>query len=227
MQRRRILDSARAEFAGVGYDATTVAGIAKHARVGRAVVYETVGDKEAILAAVTDEVAGELVAAIDWRFGAAEAVARPIADLIRDDLTWFMHHIRADPSIAAIVRMSGRLSRGGDDPVSLARRRIEDRLTQLHEDRAREYGLERGASARLVAVIVLSLAEGVAFRAAAEEAWPTEQTAALIAEFATGGYLRIEGAEHRHITEDFDRLAAEAEGSAAGTAGVSDRSNPD
>jgi AcrR family transcriptional regulator len=203
VQRRRILDAARAEFTRQGYDATTVAGIAVLAKVPRAVVYETIGDKESLLSAIADEVADELVGDLAERFGAEASVGQALADLVHEDVIWFMDRIRRDPSVLAIVRLGGTPS----DPVARARQRIEDQLTQLHRARASALGVERTESARLLAVVVLSLVEGVAFRAPLEAAWPGDAAAQLVAEFVTGGYVRVEAGPGRPA-EAFDAAAS-------------------
>ncbi len=207
VQRRRILDAARAEFTRQGYDATTVAGVAVLAKVPRAVVYETIGDKESLLSAIADEVADELVGDLAERFGAEASVGQALADLVHEDVIWFMDRIRRDPSVLAIVRLSGRLGGTPSDPVARARQRIEDQLTQLHRARASALGVARTESARLLAVVVLSLVEGVAFRAPLEAAWPGDAAAQLVAEFVTGGYVQVE-AGAGHPAEAFDAAAS-------------------
>lgn len=192
VQRRRILDAARAAFTTVGYDAATVAHIAAAANVARPVVYDTVGDKEALLLAVAEEMSDELVAAFDERFARPEQVERPLGEVVRDDLAWFVAWIQAAPSFVTITRLSSALSAQGPDPAAHARRRIEDRLTELHVRRAERWGVERGESARIISLLVIALAEAVAFRIGVEE-WPADAAAAIAIEFATGGYLQIEG----------------------------------
>ena len=207
MQRRRILDAARAEFAGRGYDASTVAHIARAAGVARPVVYETVGDKESLLLAVAEEMSDELVAALDERFADPAHVEQPLNEVVRDDLAWFVARIRSDPSFVAITRLSAALSASRPDPTADARRRIEDRLTQLHMQRARWWGVERGESARVISLLVMALAEAVAFRTSGEDSWPAEEAAAVAIEFATGGYFQVEG-DGRAAADAFDRVVA-------------------
>lgn len=212
VQRRRILDAARAGFAEVGYDAATVADIAVRARVARPVVYETVGDKAALLAAVADELAAELVSAIDQRFGVgAAAPERTLVDLVHEDVAWFMDRVRSDPALVALFRTAGRFGRRANAPADRARRRIEDRLTELHHARARALGIEAGEGARLLAVVLLALMEAAAFRAADEPAWPAAEAANLVAEFVTGGYLRVTG-EGRGALQAFARRAGTGRG---------------
>ena len=194
MQRRRILDAARSAFTTVGYDAATVAQIATEANVARPVVYETVGDKENLLLAVAEEMSEELVTAFDERFARPGQVELPLSEVVREDLAWFVAWIRAHPSFVNITRLSSALAAHGPDPAAHARRRIEDRLTELHIRRAQRWGVQRGESARIISLLVISLAEAVAYRLDVEDSWPAEATAAIAIEFATGGYLQIEGA---------------------------------
>ena len=83
-----------------------------------------------------------------------------------------------------------------------ARRRIEDRIEQLHVARGEAYGVERRESARVLAVVTLALLESVSLRMG-EAGWPAAAVADLVAEFAAGGYLRTEliGATERFEDE--------------------------
>lgn len=206
VQRRRILDVARAEFSEHGYENTTVADVAQKAGVSRAVVYETVGDKEALLLAVAEELSDEFIQAIEEHFDEPEQTELPLTDLVRADLTWFMGQIRRDPALVPITRLGTLLAAHGADPATRVRRRIEDRLTRLHIERARQFGLpDRGESARVVASLVIALAEAIAFRLDLDDDWPAEAAIAIAVEFAVGGYLNVEGAGRWAITA-FDEL---------------------
>lgn len=191
VQRARVVAAARRLFVDEGYDATTVAAIADEAGVARAVVYETVGDKQALLTAAAGEVVDELIAGLDAHFDASDARTRPLAELVGDDVRWFIELVRSDPAIAAMVRLSGRVALGDDDPVARARQRIEDRLTERHRERARTLGVEIGEAARLLSVMVLALMEGIGMRSADEQHWPTEEVSEVIVQFALGGYARL------------------------------------
>lgn len=207
VQRRRILDAARADFAERGYEATTVAEVAQKAGVSRAVVYEAVGDKEALLLTVAEELSDELIEAFAARFGSRGNVEMPLGELVRSDLTWFVHQLRSDPAFA-LIRLGTILSTQGRDPVGRIRRRIEDGLTQLHIDRARQFGLaDRGESARVVALLVIALVEAIAFRPDLDDEWPEDAAVAIAVEFALGGYIRVEGAGRAAITR-FDELTS-------------------
>jgi AcrR family transcriptional regulator len=206
-QRRRILDAARAEFTNEGYDGATVARIAKAAGVARPVVYEAVGDKEALLRAVAEEMTDQLVAAFDERFAEPAHMERPLNEIVREDLAWFVARVRADPSFVTITRLSAALAASGPDPAADARRRIEDRLTALHMERAKHWGVERGESARVISLLVISLAEAIATRTGTQEDWPADAAAAIAIEFATGGYFQVEG-DGRAAADAFDRDVA-------------------
>ena len=173
------------------------------------IVYEAVGDKEALLLAVAEELSDELIAAIEEHFDAPEQAELPLADLVRDDLTWFMGQIRADPALVPITRLGTLLAAHGADPATRIRRRIEDRLTKLHIDRAREFGLaDRGESARVVASLVIALAEAMAFRLDLDQDWPVDAAIAIAVEFAVGGYVNVEGAGRGAITA-FDEMTGD------------------
>lgn len=212
MQRARILDAARDQFADLGYDAATVAGIAEAANVSRAVVYEAVGDKESVLAAVADQVADELVDKLGERFSAPASTDKSLEELIVEEVTWFMDLVRSDPTRIALVRMAGHLGSPVAGASERARRGVEDHLTNLHLQRYRAFGIERGEGARLLAVLVLSLMEAVGFRSASEPGWPDVEATELVAQFVLGGYLRVEGPA-RSTMENFDGRATSASAS--------------
>ena len=208
VQRARILDAAREQFAELGYDAATVASIAETAQVSRAVVYELLGDKEALAAAVAESVADELGEALGRRFSAPTSADRSLEELIVEEVTWFMDLVHSDPTRIALIRMAGHLGSPGAGASERARRGVEDHLTALHQERYRAYGMERNEGARLLAVMVLSLMEAVGFRAASEPDWPDAESTQLVAQFVLGGYLRVEGSG-REAMEAFERVASE------------------
>lgn len=200
--------TARRQFTQLGYDATTVAGIAEEAEVSRAIVYDAVGDKETLLAAVADEAADELVDLLGERFSAPATTDKSLEDLILEEVTWFMNLVREDPSRVALIRMADHLGSPNARAGERARRGVEDHLTKLHLERYRVFGVERGEGARLLALLVLSIMEAAGFRAASEPGWPSEATTAAVAQFVLGGYLRVEGSG-REVMETFDSAASD------------------
>jgi hypothetical protein len=87
---------------------------------------------------------------------------------------------------------------GRNAPFDRARRRVEDRIAELHIAISGAVGVERRAAAEVLSVATLAILESVALRAA-EESWSSETVSELIGEFAAGGYLRTEakGASQR------------------------------
>ena len=100
-QRDRIILAARRAFTEEGYDAATLSGIAREANVPRPAVYEVIGSKEDLLGAVADVVADELIARADERFSRPDEVDRPLGEIVRDDVRWFIELIAGEPSYTA------------------------------------------------------------------------------------------------------------------------------
>lgn len=203
-QQRRIVAAARRAFSQRGYDEVTVAEIAADANVARTAVYEAIGDKEAILTAVAEQMTGELMDAFDARLTSVEHLDRPLADVLRDDLAWFVESIRADPAFVAVTRLASALGAQGRDPVGRARQSMEDRLTALHVRRAARWGVDRGESARVMSLLVMAVAEAIAYRTSHEAGWPADDATAIAIDFAIGGYLQVES-NNSTAADDFDR----------------------
>ncbi len=189
-QRRRVLAAARAAFTEQGFTSVSISGVARAAGVPRAIVYEVVGTKDDLLGAIAEQVADELIADLDDHVAHLDPEA-PLDDVVRGTIRFIFDRIGSDPTAAAMVQLSGRLAAHSSDPAGRARQRIEDLLTELHETRARSYGLERAATARVLSGAVLALVGQTVLRTA-EEGWRSDAVADLICEFALGGYLRTE-----------------------------------
>lgn len=202
-QRARIVAAARAAFATHDYAGTTVTAVARAADVSRADVYALVGDKDRLLAAVVEDVAVELTAMAELRVAGPVDGERALEDLVRDEVTWFVTTVTSDPSIAAVVRLSGRLAGEPDDPTVAVRRALAGRIARLHAGRSESAGQGREASSRLLGSVVLAILEDLT-RLVAEEGWDPLAVSTLVSEFLIGGYLRTElgGAaerfEHEH-----------------------------
>lgn len=201
VQRARLVAAARAAFTERGYEAVTLSGVATEAAVPRAAVYEVIGTKLELLGAVADEVADELIAAVDREFAEPATLDQPLSDMIRAEVGWWVRLLASDPSYLAVVRLSGRLATSADDPANRARRRLEDRISELHVARAEREGVEREASARALSVATLALLERVSLRAG-EEGWDIDAVADLLGQFTAGGYLRAEGTASVQAFED-------------------------
>jgi TetR/AcrR family transcriptional regulator len=73
--RRRVIDAAAKEFAQRGFDGTTLAGVARRARVSKQLIHHHFGSKEAVFQAVHDS---KFRPAVHWR----ETLPENPADLI-------------------------------------------------------------------------------------------------------------------------------------------------
>jgi AcrR family transcriptional regulator len=190
-QRARIVAAARTAFTAHDYAGTTVTAVAREAGVSRADVYALVGDKDRLLAAVVHQVAGELTAMAEVRVAGPVDGDRALEDLVRDEVTWFVTTVTSDPSISAVVRLSGRLAGDPEDPTIAVRRALAGRIARLHAGRSQQAGRGREASSRLLGSVVLAVLEDLT-RLVAEEGWDPTAVADLVAEFLLGGYLRVE-----------------------------------
>ena len=106
--RERILDAGRESFFVRGYDATTMAGIARAAGVATANIYRYVPDKAALFEAVlTDELIAEHDRLLDVRVG---ALVEPVADRDpADDLLRFWIEHRQE--VATLLDHEGTTTR--------------------------------------------------------------------------------------------------------------------
>lgn len=117
--RERILAAGRDAFFELGYDATTMAGIARAAGVATANIYRYVPDKAALFEAVlTDELIAEHDRLLDVRI---EALVEPVHDRDPADelLRFWVEHRR---EVATLLDHEGATSR------SWYRRAFVDRL---------------------------------------------------------------------------------------------------
>jgi AcrR family transcriptional regulator len=128
-RRQQILDAARAEFTSNGFHATSMDDIVRAAGMSPGGVYRYFPGKEAIVAAIAEQVVGELTATVDQVL--AEQPAPTIATVLRR-LVMQVDDLAAGPGRLALM-VWGEAQR---DP-SIARlaateiSRIRDRMTRL------------------------------------------------------------------------------------------------
>jgi hypothetical protein len=99
--------------------------------------------------------------------------------------------VTSDPSISAVVRLSGRLAGDPDDPNGIVRHAIAGRIARLHAGRSESAGQGREASSRLLGSVVLAILEDLTQRVP-DEGWDPLAVSDLVSEFLLGGYLRVE-----------------------------------
>lgn len=97
--RSRLLAAARAQFARDGYDGATVRTICRRARVNLSAVPYYFGTKQALYAAVLNELVGPIAARVQL---AAQA-PRPALDRIETVVREFFDHIRNNPDMPSIM----------------------------------------------------------------------------------------------------------------------------
>lgn len=190
VQRVRVVEAARELFTRRGYDGTTVAEIARTAGVPRAIVYETVGDKPAVLAVVADQVADELIAAFGEQFGTGIVDANSLGDFVLRSTEWFISAVRNDPSLAAMLRLSTLLPEAEGHGPHRARKGVEDLIAAtIHRSNPTSVARD-GPSARLLALMIVATTEAVAFRAIDEDL-PGDLVASLLTEMTVGGLMKV------------------------------------
>lgn len=140
--RERILDAGRDAFFTQGYDATTMAGIAKAAGVATANIYRYVPDKAALFEAVLpDELIAEHDRLLDVRVG---ALVEPVeaGDPADDLLRFWIDHRR---EVATLLDHDGTTSRSDYGPAFVAR-------MVAHVEATRPDGLDDDARALVTLV---------------------------------------------------------------------------
>jgi AcrR family transcriptional regulator len=98
-QRERLLEATMRIVAEKGYEATTIADLAKDAGVSRTTFYELFADKEACFLAAYDDSADRLVR----RIAAAYEAEERWPDRVRAALTALLEALAADPAQARLA----------------------------------------------------------------------------------------------------------------------------
>lgn len=185
-----MLDATRGLIAESGIDAVTVAAVAGRAGVSRTSVYELVGGKADLFAAVVDRAADDFLAEMDDHFATwATEPDRPLDQAVRDEIRFAVDAIAGDPIRLALIREADRHY---SVAVRNSRNHIERALADVYERRAAQFGLERAESAQLLATVVLGAVETAAYRASLEPGWPRELVTEWLTHFVLGGILGVE-----------------------------------
>lgn len=100
-----ILSAARARFAEEGFEAASVADIARDAGVAVGTVYLRYSDKGALLAAVLEEAAGDFVAAMER----PDIHVRPWAERLEPMFAALLAEAARHPDLPALMRLSMQL----------------------------------------------------------------------------------------------------------------------
>jgi AcrR family transcriptional regulator len=114
--RTRILASARRRFAIHGYAATTTAAIAHEAHVSEGMIFHWFASKEALVAAVAREFAGEIIDAMFGGRGPTDEPTPSIGAMVRRTYAFCREHralvrlltLSPDPSSSTAARQASR-----------------------------------------------------------------------------------------------------------------------
>jgi AcrR family transcriptional regulator len=163
-QRTRILDAARALFAGRGFDAVTMAEIADLAGVARATVFNHFGSKGALVEAITESVLEHWALMLDRALAdertSTPTLVRALFDGMGFGIESFHGFYRG--VFREIMKLQVGLEEGG--PAARAGERARERLVRLIA-RGQERGeLSRDPSADDLASAFDSLANGTITR---------------------------------------------------------------
>jgi AcrR family transcriptional regulator len=199
LQRRRILDSARALFADRGVDAVTVSEVADGAGVARATVFNHFASKHALIDAITSEVLAYWAGMLDKALQDEET---PTPTLLRSLFDWMglgieQYHAFYRGVFREIARLTMALEEGSEaDAVRLV---AFDRLTKLV---AR--GIERGDLAAQhdpvdIAAAVHSLSNGTITHWLYEDASDSLRARMRRAMEMLLGGIAVEDASARHL----------------------------
>ncbi len=185
-QRDSVLAAARRVFAEHDFHGTTIERVAREAGVARPAVYELFGNKDELFVAVVDDAVEIMIVQMSARL--IEHVHEPVEQLVRADVAALFEFMEAQPEVAAIIRI---VEFGGFGPakveVGLGRRRIEDGLAALFVAAWKGFGGVSHESARLLALMTLTMVEAVGFRQPTEPRWEVEATIDFLTNFIVGG----------------------------------------
>jgi AcrR family transcriptional regulator len=176
--RQALLDAAAAEFASKGYEAATVAGIARRAGVTTGAIYAHFRSKlELLLEAVGLHTADTFVRRA---LGIAKRPAREMAHSLARGLV-------GTPIVQRDILLIDAIVRARRDPaIAQTYRRVIDAHVEGFERTAR-LGIESGRIDPILALdelarLVVALAFGVMVLRALEQAPPSDETGALLVE---------------------------------------------
>lgn len=133
--RERILSGLGASIAEKGYAATTVADVARHARVSKRTFYEHFADKAAAFEALTADLTGQMLGVLE----AATATDRPWAERLEAAVAAYLALMAASPRLTHTFLVE--LPAAGEGALRVRRqasRRYTDLLRRLTEQAARE-----------------------------------------------------------------------------------------
>lgn len=160
-RREALLDAARAAFAEHGYEATSIAAIARRAGVSDGLLYRYFTDKRALLGAVLERYMEEMIARARLAIGGAAGFKARLEALIGAQLAAFAE----DPDICDLyireLRDTGAIPAGS--PLRLATRRYTDLLVEIVREAEAAAEIEPGTDPRMIRDLVFGGIEHIAW----------------------------------------------------------------
>jgi AcrR family transcriptional regulator len=185
-RQEALLDAARVTFAELGFEAASIAAIARRAGVSDGLLYRYFSDKRSLLAAVLERYMEETIARAKTALAGAGDFPGRLERLIESQLAAFAE----DPDICDLyireLRDTGAVAAGS--PLRLATRRYTDLLLAMVTDAARRGEIAPDTDARMVRDLVFGGIEHIAWHSlAGGPALQVQPTAARLARLIARG----------------------------------------
>jgi TetR/AcrR family transcriptional regulator, fatty acid metabolism regulator protein len=185
-RQEALLDAARVSFAELGFEAASIAAIARRAGVSDGLLYRYFADKRSLLAAVLERYMEETIARAEAALRDAGDFPSRLERLIESQLAAFAE----DPDICDLyireLRDTGAVAAGS--PLRLATRRYTDLLLAMVTDAAKRGEIAQDTDARMVRDLVFGGIEHIAWHSlSGGPALQVQPTAARLARLIARG----------------------------------------
>lgn len=185
-RRGQLLDAAQAVFAESGFEATSIAAIARRAGVSDGLLYRYFDDKRALLAAVLERYMAATIDRAEQAVGEASDFATKLERLIAAQLAAFAE----DPAICDLyireLRDTGAILPGSE--LRKLTRRYTDLLIRIVSDAAAAGEIGSDADPRMIRDLVFGGIEHIAWHSlTGGPALKVDETARKLAALLTAG----------------------------------------
>ncbi len=207
VDRRHVLDAARALCAERGFDGTSMEAIAQRAKVARPSVYEQFGSRQALMAATVEDAATLLT---DRIVDALAAEGEPWTDTVRRTFDAVFTLVEEEPdafTVLLLAEQSPAFPAGSG--LGGARQRVIGEIADVARRHWKQQHIETGLSSDLMALMLFTMGEAMARRQIADrlDKGPLIE---LLVRFSSQGLLALYG--HPAILAAVDHLGGEPAG---------------
>jgi AcrR family transcriptional regulator len=186
--RAAILDAARAAFAELGYEASSIRDVIRRTGLASGTFYNYFPDKEAVLRALLEDRAEELRA----RLRATRARAPDFGSLVREAYRAYFGFLAEDPAMLALLRRNAGAVRAlAGEPELVGG--VEDLLADLRA--AVDSGVAPPFDVEYMAGAMAGAGFEVAVRMLEREPYDVEGAARFASELFLGGAERLAASE--------------------------------